>query len=119
MTSETPRVDEELEGWGQIVPHFMHVEGQPSSTEYVRASFARQLERELKRVSAAVLVALERALNDDAEIGDLQERLRQAEADLVKARDTALEDAAKAFDGFTYGPYEHPSKTIRAMKGKP
>ena len=43
-------------------------------------------------------------------------RLERELAEARKGRDEALEEAAKAFDGFTYGHYEHPSITIRALK---
>ena len=60
----------------------------------------------------------------------MQERLRQAEAELVKARDTALEDAEKACDDILQGliagyhtnqtgPVRACMDAIRAMKGKP
>ena len=42
--------------------------------------------------------------------------LKDAADALSRSRDEALEEAAKAFDGFTYGHYEHPSITIRALK---
>jgi hypothetical protein len=48
----TPRTEEELEGWGHTVMRFMPVAGEPASDKYVRADFARTLERELSAASA-------------------------------------------------------------------
>lgn len=52
------------------------------------------------------IVALEHALKH------AERRVRELE----KSRAAVIEECAKLFDGFTYGPYAHPSIKIRAMR---
>ena len=92
-------------------------------------AFARSLETRLRQAEADL--SDERAKNEMAEHKLVVER-EALKADLVKARDTALEDAAKVCNDIIYVPHGDGSYTgmfrhfgnqqcaaaIRAMKGK-
>lgn len=54
---------------------------------YVEAWFARILERELAHANAAVVVALERALNDEQEIITLRQHLIRHQAEVFRLSD--------------------------------
>ncbi len=45
----------------------------------------------------------------------MQSEINNLRAELARVEDATIERCAKLFDGFTYGPYAHPSKAIRAL----
>ena len=52
--TETPRTEEHLAGYGHRVAKFMPQLDEPTGEWYVKADFARQLERELAEAKAQI-----------------------------------------------------------------